>query len=158
VLVQTFNPEHPAIQAAVKHDYEMFAAGELPPREEHGYPPFASLIRLVIRGPAERTTESFAEELADRVREALAGDPAPDGSGAADVENSAEVCDPAGDIRVLGPAAAPIAKLRGNYRFHIQVHGPDGAQLRRAVRDAADRLKAPEGVQWIADVDPIDML
>jgi primosomal protein N' (replication factor Y) len=158
VLVQTFNPEHPAIQAAVKHDYEMFAAGELPPREEHGYPPFASLIRLVIRGPAERTTESFAEELADRVREALAGDPAPDGSGAADGADSVEVADPAADTRVLGPAAAPISKLRGNYRFHIQVHGPDGAQLRRAVRDAADRLKAPEGVQWIADVDPIDML
>ena len=148
VLVQTFNPEHAAIQAAVRHDYETFAAGELPPREEHGYPPFASLIRLVVRGPAERTTESFAEELADRVREALAGDP---GDGETPLN-------PAADSRVLGPAPAPIAKLRGNYRFHIQVHGADGAQLRRAVRDAAERLKAPEEVQWIADVDPLDML
>ncbi len=150
VLVQTFNPDHAAIQAAVRHDYETFAAGELPPREEHGYPPFASLIRLVVRGPAERTTESFAEELADRVREALAGDP---GDGDERSQTS-----PATDSRVLGPAPAPIAKLRGHYRFHIQVHGADGAQLRRAVRDAADRLKAPDEVLWIADVDPLDML
>jgi primosomal protein N' (replication factor Y) len=157
VLVQTFNPEHAAIQAAVKHDYETFATGELPPREEHGYPPFASLIRIVVRGPQERTTESFAEELGDRVREALAGDPAPGDSGVVATLDS-EIASPAADHRVLGPAPAPISKLRGNYRFHIQVHGADGAQLRRAVRDAADRLKAPDEVQWIADVDPIDML
>jgi primosomal protein N' (replication factor Y) len=152
VLVQTFNPEHAAIQAAVRHDYETFAAGELPPREEHGYPPYASLIRLVVRGPSELQTESFADELADRVREALAGDPA-DG-----LVMSPVAANPAADPRVLGPAPAPISKLRGNFRFHIQVHGPDDAQLRRAVRDAADRLKAPEGVLWIADVDPVDML
>ncbi len=71
VLVQTFNPDHAAILAAVRHDYETFAAGELPPRREHGYPPFASLIRLVVRGPAERTAGGFAEELALRVRQVL---------------------------------------------------------------------------------------
>jgi primosomal protein N' (replication factor Y) len=166
VLVQTFNPEHAAIQAAVRHDYETFAAGELPPREEHGYPPFASLIRLVVRGPSEVQTESFAEELADRVREALAGDPA-DGLVlpaklktpiADDTLIPTVPMNPAADPRVLGPAPAPIAKLRGNFRFHIQVHGPDDMQLRRAVRDAADRLKTPDGVMWIADVDPVDML
>jgi primosomal protein N' (replication factor Y) len=166
VLVQTFNPEHAAIQAAVRHDYETFAAGELPPREEHGYPPFASLIRLVVRGPSEVQTESFAEELADRVREALAGDPAdglvlpakPKTPSADDTLIPTVPMNPAADPRVLGPAPAPIAKLRGNFRFHIQVHGPDDMQLRRAVRDAADRLKAPDGVMWIADVDPVDML
>ncbi len=166
VLVQTFNPEHAAIQAAVRHDYETFAAGELPPRAEHGYPPYASLIRLVVRGPSEVQTESFAEELASRVREALAGDPA-DGKALPDAETSAMppsaepspmTVPPSADLRVLGPAPAPISKLRGNFRFHIQVHGPNDAQLRRAVRDASDRLKTPEGVQWIADVDPIDML
>ncbi len=167
VLVQTFNPEHPAILAAVRHDYDTFAAGELPPREEHGYPPFASLIRLVVRGSAERTTEGFAEELADRVREALAGDPGDrvddarpliEGATGGPQVISTDLLNPAKDPRVLGPAPAPIAKLRGHYRFHIQVHGPDGAQLRRAVRDAADRLKPPDEVQWIADVDPLDML
>jgi primosomal protein N' (replication factor Y) len=136
VLVQTFSPEHPAIQAAVRHDYATFAAGELPTREEHGYPPFAGLVRLVVRGP-EKPAGGFAEELARRVRAAL-------GEGS--------------DARVLGPAAAPIARLRGEYRFHLQMHGTDGALLRRAVREATEGLKPPDDVQWMADVDPIDML
>ncbi|MEX0678050.1 MAG: primosomal protein N' [Pirellulales bacterium] len=136
VLVQTFNPDHPAILAAVRHDYDAFAAQELPPREEHDYPPFASLIRLVVRGPAELTAGQFADQIAIGLRQALAGERA----------------------RVLGPAPAPISKLRGNYRFHIQVHGADSAVLRRAVDQSTSGLKPPEEVQWIADVDPIDML
>jgi primosomal protein N' (replication factor Y) len=136
VLVQTFNPEHPAILAAVRHDYLTFALEELPHRQEHGYPPFASLIRLVVRGPSESTTAGYADEIARRLREALDREPA----------------------RVLGPAAAPIAKLRGLFRFHILVHGPDSAVLRGAVRQATAALKTPQDVQWIADVDPVDML
>ena len=157
VMVQTFNPEHAAIMAAVRHDYETFAAGELPSREEHGYPPFASLIRLVVRGPAERTAEGFADELALRVREALEANAREAGEVAAAGDAGGQSHDPLAP-RVLGPAPAPIAKIRGQYRFHIQVHGADGAVLRRAVRDVAARLKAPEGVQWIADVDPVEML
>ncbi|MEX0978724.1 MAG: primosomal protein N', partial [Pirellulales bacterium] len=126
VLVQTFNPEHPAIAAAVRHDYQAFAALELPPREEHGYPPFASLIRLIVRGPSEVTTGQFADEIAIQVRAALAG-----------TDEGA---------RVLGPAPAPIAKLRGHFRFHVQVHGADAAVLRRGVVAATGDLKPPDGV------------
>ena len=136
VLVQTFNPEHPAIVAAVHHDYDAFAAGELPPREEHDYPPFASLIRIVARGPSELRTGEFADQFATRLRDALESEQA----------------------RVLGPAPAPITKLRGHYRFHIQAHCADAAVLRRAVVDATDGLKPPDDVRWIVDVDPIDML
>src|SRR6185295_14448399 len=53
VLVQTFSPDNAAIVAAVKHDYQAFAAEELPHRQSHGYPPFAQMLRLVIRGPSE---------------------------------------------------------------------------------------------------------
>ncbi len=60
--------------------------------------------------------------------------------------------------RILGPAPAPIAKLRGQYRFQVQVQGVDADALRAAVRQATDELKPPEGVQFIADVDPLDML
>ena len=51
VLVQTFSPDHPAIQAAVRHDYRRLRPAELPIRREFGYPPFAAMIRLVVRGP-----------------------------------------------------------------------------------------------------------
>jgi primosomal protein N' (replication factor Y) len=138
VLVQTFNPEHPAIQAAVRHDYAAFAAGELPIREMLRYPPFASMIRLVIRGPSEPIAREFAVFLAQRVKESLQAE----GAGA----------------RVLGPAPAPFTRLRGMYRFQIQLQGLEGDKLRAAVRLATADLKEPEGVQWIADVDPLDMM
>ncbi len=59
VLVQTFSPDHPAIRAAVRHDYAAFAAQELPLREMLHYPPFAAMIRLVIRGERRRWPRSL---------------------------------------------------------------------------------------------------
>ncbi|MDO4558567.1 MAG: primosomal protein N', partial [Planctomycetia bacterium] len=57
VLLQTFSPDHDAIAAAVHHDYLRFAEKELPLREQFGYPPYARMLRLVIRGPVEETTQ-----------------------------------------------------------------------------------------------------
>ena len=143
VLVQTHNPDHPAIQAATRHDYAAFAAAELPMRKMLSYPPFARMIRLVIRAPEEAAAKQFAAELAARLSAALA-------PGVSE--------DAAAPPRVLGPAPAPFSKLRGMYRFQIQLQGPDGDALRRAVREATGPLKPPPDVQWIADVDPLDML
>jgi primosomal protein N' (replication factor Y) len=138
VLVQTFSPEHPAIQAAIRHDYAAFARQELPIRQEYGYPPTAALLRLLVRGPQESTTEAFAEQLGERLRTAAAGrQPL---------------------IRVLGPAPAPLAKLRGKFRYHTLVQGSDRDALRRVVRQATADLKPPEAVQWVVDVDPLDLL
>lgn len=138
VLVQTFNPEHPAIQAAVHHDYAAFAAGELPIRQMLRYPPFASMVRLVVRGPSEPVASEFAKYLVEQLKTAL---------GERNV-----------DARVLGPAPCPFARLRGNYRFQIQTQGADGDQLRAAVSAATADLEPPKEVQWIVDVDPVDML
>ena len=138
VLVQTFNPEHPAIVAATHHDYAAFAAGELPLRKMLSYPPFAEMVRLVVRGPVEQVACQFAGYLTERLASAIA-------------EQEAKA-------RVLGPAPAPFSKLRGLYRFQIQIQGPDGEKLRAAVRLATADLKPPEQVQWIVDVDPLDML
>ncbi|MEN6459030.1 MAG: primosomal protein N' [Thermoguttaceae bacterium] len=137
VLVQTFSPDHPAIRAAVRHDYAAFAAGELPIREMLRYPPFADMIRLVIRGRSEPITASFANTIAERL--------------------SAALQQPGTDARVLGPAPCPFARLRGRYRFQIQVQGPDD-QLRSAVAAATAGLQPPDDVQWIVDVDPVEML
>ena len=60
--------------------------------------------------------------------------------------------------RVLGPAPAPIAKLRGNYRFQIQIQGPDGDRLAPPSARPPPSSKPPDDVQWIVDVDPVDML
>ncbi len=73
VLVQTLSPDAPAIVAAVRHDLPAFAKQELPHREMLGYPPFASMIRLVIRGASQRSTQTLADEIVRRLHEI--GDP-----------------------------------------------------------------------------------
>jgi len=138
VLVQTFSPEHAAIQAATRHDYIAFAQQELPARSEYRYPPMAAMIRLIFRGATESTTEQFAEHVVDRLLEAIEQEQA--------------------HVRVLGPAEAPIAKLRGKYRFHSLLQGEDRATMREVVRQATAGLKPPQDVQWVVDVDPLDLL
>ena len=138
VLVQTFNPDHPAIRAAVRHDYAAFAAQELPLREMLHYPPFAAMIRLVIRGESEALAKQFAQQLGRSVSAALEARQA--------------------QARVLGPAPAPTPRIRGKYRFQIQIQGPDGDALRAAVREAQNQVQTPADVEWIADVDPINMM
>ncbi len=138
VLVQTFSPDHPAIRSAVRHDYAGFAAQELPLREMLHYPPFGTMIRLVIRGESEALAKEFAQRLGESVSAALTASEA--------------------QARVLGPAPAPTPRIRGKYRFQIQIQGPDGDKLRDAVRQAESQVQTPAEVEWIADVDPINML
>jgi primosomal protein N' (replication factor Y) len=138
VLVQTFSPDAPAIVAAVRHDFAAFARDELPHREAVGYPPFASMIRVVVRGTKETDAKLLAEQLGQRLRAA--------------VEAAAST------IRVLGPAPAPMSKLRGQFRYQLQLQSADGESLRGVVRTATATVKPPDGSGWIVDVDPWDMM
>jgi primosomal protein N' (replication factor Y) len=161
VLVQTFQPDHPAIRAAVRHDYTLFALAELKNRAgDHMYPPFASMARLVVRGPVEEVADTFADTLARRIRAAL-DDDAPDGEQHSDGAQQTGHPQPAAEApqaQVSGPAPAPISRLRNLYRFHILVRCVDGARLHAALHKALTDVQAPEHVQWIVDVDPLDML
>lgn len=138
VLVQTYTPEHLAIQAATKHEYEMFADRELPGRQQFGYPPFASMIRLIIRGVDEAQTMAFAGGLAKACKQSLGSQ--------------------AESVRILGPAPAPIAKLRDRFRMHVLLMGTDGDVLREAVRQVYEQAKPMDGIQWVVDVDPLSLL
>jgi primosomal protein N' (replication factor Y) len=139
VIIQTFSPDHPAILAAASHDYRTFVTQELPMRQLLGYPPYTKMIRIVVRGENETKTHDFAIEFAEHLKTC----------------SSAKV--PV-TFRILGPAPAPFAKLRGFYRFHIHLHHTDGEYLRDLVRSVSAAVKTPTEVQWIIDVDPIDML
>jgi primosomal protein N' (replication factor Y) len=138
VLVQTLNPHHPSIEAAARHDFQGFATVELEGRRALGYPPFGELIRVIVRGEQQSQVESFAEHLVSELTGALSGEAPP--------------------WRVLGPALAPIAKLRGEYRYHLQLQGHDGDVLRRAVQQVTAAAQPPEGILWAVDVDPTSML
>ena len=135
VLVQTFNPDHPAIQAAIRHDYKAFADGRIADPEDV----FLSTVR-------ERWPASSSAGLR---RRPPSSSPRP----------SARALVVALDQRRgqgprLGPAAAPFAKLRGKYRFQIQLQAVDGDRLRAGIRRAITDLKPPDEIQWIVDIDP----
>jgi len=139
VLVQTFSPEHPAIAFACHHDYQGFMGQELAIREKFGYPPYGSLARIIVRGPELMSTESFAEQVGKQIgklRSQLGLD----------------------QVRVLGPAAPPIARLRGNHRFHLLLLAEDPGQLHRLLTRLQSELKPPKEVLYVIDVDALDML
>ena len=141
VLVQTFSPEHPAIRGGGAARLR----GASPPancrvREMLHYPPFAAMIRLVVRGRPEPPAQAFAA--ADR----------PGSFARPGVPRAGS------QARVLGRRRRRSANLRGKYRFQMQIQGPDGDSLRQAVAQATAGLKPPDDVQWIVDVDPLDML
>lgn len=138
VLVQTLAPEDLTIQAAVQHDFERFAAKEIPEREAFGYPPFRALARIVIRGESKTHSGSFAHQVGETLRQMAEGK--------------------SPSVNVLGPAEAPIAKLRGRFRFHLFVSCEDRSLLCELVGCIMKELKPPDDVQWIADLDPLDML
>lgn len=140
VVVQTFSPEHPAIQAASRHDYESFAKGEMNLRRRFNYPPLGSVGRIIVRGSVEDTTEAVAESLRSRLEAA---------------RNALGF-----DVRILGPAPPPISKLRGKYRFHLLVQSINAKHLGETIRRATDAFTIPEkeDVLFVVDIDPIDML
>jgi primosomal protein N' (replication factor Y) len=137
VVVQTSTPEHPAMRAAAVHDYEAFVRSELPIRESLLYPPFGSVVRIVVRGVVNDAAADWAKYLVQRL-----------------TENAQEN----DTIRILGPAPAPISRIRDRYRWHLQVHGPDPETLRHLVRRSTTGLKTPKEIAWIVDVDPVEML
>jgi primosomal protein N' (replication factor Y) len=135
VLVQTFSPDHPAIRAAVRHSYAEFVQCELPERERYGVPPYGRVVRLIARAAREAAVSAYLAELAAAIR------------GAAD---------PA--IRILGPAPAPIQKIRNLYRFHLQLRCANARPLQMLLATVPGRHPAPVGVDLAIDVDPISML
>jgi primosomal protein N' (replication factor Y) len=139
VVFQTFQPGHPSIVQAQHHDYEAFYRAELEERRMLEYAPFGRLVAVRF----DATVEGRAREAADRVAEHLRAHPA------------------MRDRRValLGPAPAPIARLRGRFRFRLMLRSADRRALRSVARAAADRIDQGLGnARAHVDVDPVAML
>lgn len=138
VLVQTFQPDHFAIDCASRHDYVSFADEELITREELNYPPNAAMARLVIRGPVENVAQQFSEHLSQLAEQ--------------EATNRNMIMD------ILGPTAAPLAKLRDKFRFHMLLRGKHREELRQVIIGFTPQVKPPAEIQWTVDMDPLDML
>ncbi len=142
VLVQTFTPEHPSIALAATHDYAGFVAAEMAHRRQHNYPPYQRLARIIVRSRDQQAASRFADQLADAFQRAL--------------QTLAEQAPP--EVRVLGPAEAPVFRLKGYYRFHFQLQSPNSGTLHQVLRTVLPDQRTPAGVEFTLDVDPFNML
>lgn len=137
VFVQSTSPTEPAIQKAAEHDYLGFAERELIHRREMAAPPFTRLARVILRGPHEPTVKHQAEQFADLLR-----------------KTAKEIDSP---VSILGPAPAPVAKLKSNYRYHFRLTAKEIEPIQQLWRTIADRLPKTKDVEYVVDVDPINM-
>jgi len=141
VIVQTYNPEHYALRHVPAHDYPAFFAEELEFRRALQYPPFSRLVHLRLEGaPAgaiEKQAKLLGEWLRDQCRRSTSS---------------------YAGIEVLGPAPAPIMKLRGRFRWQILLKGKKGSALLALA--AAAQTRVPRTSRWRLhiDVDPYSML
>ncbi len=139
VVFQTFQPRHEAVVRAASHDYLGFYRSELRARGELGYVPFARLVAVRVDAGDESKARAAAASLAKVAAEHPA---ARDRS-----------------VRVLGPAPAPIARLRGRWRYRVVLRGPDRRALRAVAAAVAARID--EGLapaRASVDIDPVSML
>ena len=150
-LIQTYQPEHPVMRALLCGDPEEFYAQEIALRERTGLPPFGRLAALIVSGRDATLVEAHARALA-RAAHAL---PATSDYRVATVGGLPEP----DEIAVLGPAEAPIALLRGRFRFRLLVKAPRRADVQgflRALLAAAPPARG--GVRVQVDVDPQSFL
>jgi len=129
VVVQSYTPEHYAVQAASRHDYGAFFAEEIDFRRTHRYPPFSRLVRWVVRHADEARAAATADELA--------------------LVLARHARDRRVEIDIMGPAPAFAARVRGDYQWQVILRSDRLGEL-------LDGL--PTRPDWIVDVDPLSML
>lgn len=136
VVLQTFQPDHPAVRFAAKHDYEAFYDEEIRDRQEVGYPPFARLVSVRVHAGAEADARRATQLLADTARQHQA------------VKDGA--------VQVLGPAPAPLVRLRGRYHYRLLLKSPDRKLLRTVTALLAARIdQGLPPTHATLDIDPL---
>lgn len=141
VLIQTFHPDHPALQATLHHDYETFYRTELAARRQLGYPPFTRLALLTLQSKKAEKVAAAASALARHLQEL---------STASDL---------AAHLRLLGPAPAPRPRLKDHYRWHLLLksYGRHPLATALAAVRAWAAQKLGSAVTMLIDVDPVGM-
>lgn len=129
VLLQTYQPTHPVLQAICNGDRDAFMAADMDGRRMAKMPPFGQLIAVIIEGPRESVLKQFCANLASSV---------PTAQG----------------VRVMGPIAAQIYQIRNLFRMRFLVAGDVRIKLQPFVRHWLDKVRTPTNVRVKIDVNP----
>jgi primosomal protein N' (replication factor Y) len=132
-MLQTFSPEHPVMRALVEGDLAGFIAREAEQRRPGFWPPYGRLAALIVSADAAHVADHVAREL---------GRAAPAGPG----------------VRVLGPAPAPLAILRGRHRRRLLLKARRDVAVQPLLRDWLGKVAVPRGARVVVDVDPVSFL
>ncbi len=135
VIVQTFTPSHPSLQFAKSHDFDGFASHELEMRKNFGHPPYSHLVLLTARSDTEQKAEFAARTLGQQLTLAV----------------------PA-SVMVSPAAPAPLARVRGMYRYQVVARGGHIRVLTSAIKETIAAMKLPKDTHVAVDIDPMALL
>ena len=133
VLLQSYDPEHPVLAALVAADRDAFYSAEIEQRELAKLPPFGRLAIVILSDPDERQLQGFCRMLADRF-------PASQG------------------VQLLGPAPAPIAQVRGRFRYRFVLKSGLEQRLQDLLSRWLGPVKLPNSTRLGVDIDPISFV
>lgn len=139
VLIQTFNPEHYCIHYAASNNYAAFYKREIAFRENYQYPPFVFLARILCTGLEDETVRKAIDLWYNNI-----------------VNNIKY--NGLTEIKLLHPAPCPISKIKDFYRWQIIVKGKDENTLSRLIKDSYNSIDKVQGVRYIMDINPFNML
>ncbi len=137
VILQTHNTDLPALALAKEQDYQTFIDQELVSRRDFEYPPYSQLIRILASGTNSEQVESALEQIAE------------------EMSNYLEEFE---EVKILGPAACLIEKIKGMYRQHVIIKNMMGDQGNLAIASYLRKRLSPPGVRITVDVDPVDLI
>lgn len=137
-MIQTFDPDHPVMKAIVSGDREAFYAREMEQRERQALPPFGRLAAIVVSGKSQQDASGYAKAMARAVPRIASG---------------------ADGVRVLGPAEAPLAVVRGRHRYRFLVKATRSFELQAWLRKWLAAAPRPHGsIRVSVDIDPVSFL
>jgi len=136
VILQTRVPTHPSLILTAASNYGEFAQGELQLRKELCYPPFHKLLRIIVSSSDRNHALKRAGQIAGMANSLAASLKA----------------------QVLGPAPAPIEKIRTLWRYHLLIRSPSGASLQHAMKQIKKMFQSDSETRISYDLDPHDML
>jgi primosomal protein N' (replication factor Y) len=136
VIVQSFNPYHPAISCACKNDIEGFYKSEIENRKILYFPPFSRMIRIVFRSANEMASKISAESFGKHL----------------------ETYNQNGDFEILGPSECALKKIALNYRYQILLRGDSITTLQKIVSMVMYNYKTAANVYIEIDIDPTNLL
>jgi primosomal protein N' (replication factor Y) len=136
IVMQTRVPKHPSLTLTVSKDFDKFAENELKLREQLCYPPFFKMLRIIVSASEQSLALNYA----------------------ASVARTAQLLRERFSVEVLGPAPAPIERVKTLWRYHLLLRARSAANLQHAMKQLKLRHHTKGDIRVAYDLDPHDML